>query len=182
MTIVMVIGSWNYWLFSFGKTEFKTLIGNVLDRQQAFIDYNNMDITYLVTLSFSKGLVHGFSRVLACVLSRTSPNNIFTYFLPKKLVLVTGSTLKHCLTPFIGPFWQKTFVAENVWCLLKSKDKSRWDSLITHHYSLSLDLYHSSFTRHSACVRHKTEMMQRLCLHLTLFKRLCHAICYLFKS
>ena len=36
----------------FGKTEFKTLIGNVLDRQQAFIDYNNMDITYLVTEFF----------------------------------------------------------------------------------------------------------------------------------
>ena len=65
MTIVMVIGSWNYWLFSFGKTELKTLIGNVLDRQQAFIDYNNMDITYLVTLSFSKGLVHGFSRLFS---------------------------------------------------------------------------------------------------------------------
>ena len=65
MTIVTVIGSWNCWLFSFGKTEFKTLIGNVLDRQQAFIDYNNMDITYLVTLSFSKGLVHGFSRLFS---------------------------------------------------------------------------------------------------------------------
>ena len=66
---------------------------------------------------------------------------------------MTVSTLKHCLTPSLGPFWQKTIVAENVRCLLKSKDKSRWDSLIIHHYSPSLDLYHSSFTRHSACVR-----------------------------